>query len=124
MSEFAIAPAGDLPCEERESFLNNFRADLFRHFVYVPNITLGKKVALCLQIEGIWACFVYRFGRALKMCPLPPLVSHLARFLHGFLEVVVRMATGIHLDVENARATASGSSGIQRGSSATRERRT
>lgn len=96
MSELVL----DLPHEEPEPFGASLRADLQRHFVYVPNITFAKKVALCLQIEGIWACFVYRFGRALKTGRLPPVLSHTAWFVYRSLEVVVRLATGIHLDVD------------------------
>jgi serine O-acetyltransferase len=93
VSEMAIA--GALEREEPEPFLASFRADLFRHFVYVPGISLAKKAALCLQVEGIWACFVYRFGRALKTGALP-----FGFFVYRFLEIFVRIATGIHLDVE------------------------
>ena len=94
MSEMAIG--GTLEHEEPEPFLASFRADLFRHFVYVPGITFAKKAALCLQIEGIWACFVYRFGRALKTGSLP----RIGWIVYRFLEIVVRIATGIHLDVD------------------------
>jgi serine O-acetyltransferase len=103
MSEVALHREPEteaLAREEREPFLASFRADLFRHFVYFRDISLAKKVAHCLQVEGIWACFVYRFGRALKTRPLPPIASQAAWFLFRFLEVVVRIASGIHLDVE------------------------
>jgi serine O-acetyltransferase len=94
VSEMAI-PA-TLEREEPESFVASFRADLFRHFVYVPGITFAKKAALCLQVEGIWACFVYRFGRAVKTGALPAL----GIFVYRSLEIFVRIATGIHLDLE------------------------
>jgi serine O-acetyltransferase len=99
MSEVALGPVA-VGREEPEPFGRNFRADLFRHFVYYPDASLGRKVATCVQVEGIWACFVYRFGRALKTGRLPPVASHLAWFVYWFLEIAVRMATGIHLDVE------------------------
>jgi serine O-acetyltransferase len=94
VSEMAIG--GTLEREEPERFAASFRADLFRHFVYVPGITFAKKAALCLQVEGIWACFVYRFGRALKTGAFPGI----GWIVYRFLEIVVRIASGIHLDVE------------------------
>ena len=99
MSEVALGPAA-VPREQSERFGKSFRADLFRHFVYFPGASLGRKIAHCLQVEGIWACFVYRFGRALKAGRLPPVVSHAAWFAYRFLEIFVRIATGIHLDVD------------------------
>ena len=96
MSELAVA----IPNDEPEPFLESFRKDLFRHFVYFPGSSFAKKLAHCLQVEGIWACFVYRFGRALKTRALPPVASHAAWFVYRFLEIVVRILTGIHLDVE------------------------
>jgi serine O-acetyltransferase len=99
VSELALGPVSAAR-EEPEPFGANFRADLFRHFVYFPSISLGRKIAHCVQVEGIWACFLYRFGRALKTGRLPPVASHVAWFVYRFLEIAVRIATGIHLDVE------------------------
>jgi serine O-acetyltransferase len=99
MTEVALGPLA-VEQEEREPFGRSFRRDLFRHFVYFANPSLRRKIATCVQVEGIWACFVYRFGRALKTGRLPPVASHVAWFAYWFLEIAVRMATGIHLDVE------------------------
>ena len=85
---------------EVEPFARNFRADLFRHFVYYPRASIWRRLAIAAQVEGIWAAFVYRFGRALRTRSLPPVVSGFAWFAYRFLEVMVRLATGIHLDVD------------------------
>ena len=85
---------------EVEPFGERFRADLFRHFVYYPGATLRRKLTVAAQVEGIWAVFVYRFGRALRTRTLPAVVSGVAWFAYRFLEVWVRLLTGIHLDVD------------------------
>jgi serine O-acetyltransferase len=97
MSEAALG----IPVQaEVEPFGRRFRADLFRHFVYHPRASVWRKLALAAQVEGIWASFVYRFGRALRTRSLPAPVSAVAWFAYRFLEVVVRLWTGIHLDVD------------------------
>jgi serine O-acetyltransferase len=85
---------------EAEPFLDCFRADLSRHFVYHPRASAWKKLGVALQVEGIWACGVYRYGRALRTRALPPIVAAIAWFAFRFLELWVRILTGIHLDVD------------------------
>ena len=97
MSEAALAMRVQ---SEVEPFAKNLRADLFRHFVYHPRASIWRKLALAAQVEGIWAVFAYRFGRALRTRSLPPFFSGLAWFAYRFLEILVRLLTGIHLDVD------------------------
>ncbi len=83
-----------------EPFFAHLRADLFRYFVYAPSLSLPGKIAVCLSVEGIWATFVYRLGRSLRSRRSLPLVGPLAWFVFRALETLVRLATGIRLDVE------------------------
>jgi serine O-acetyltransferase len=80
-----------------EPFLESFRRDLFRHFVYQPQAGALKKLFICLLVEGIWAVAVYRFGRALLTRGGAAMI-----FWPVFRvwELLVRLSTGIHLDVE------------------------
>ena len=80
-----------------EPFRENFRRDLFRHFVYQPQAGALKKLSICLLVEGIWAMAVYRFGRALITRGGAAMIFWP---VFRIWELLVRLATGIHLDVE------------------------
>ncbi|MGZ6141943.1 MAG: serine O-acetyltransferase [Myxococcales bacterium] len=83
-----------------EPFAAHLRADLFRYFVYQPSLSLPGRIAVCLSVEGIWATFAYRMGRSLRSRRSLPLIGPLAWALFRILEALVRIATGIYLDVE------------------------
>lgn len=79
-----------------ESFWRAFREDLLRHFIYIPNASLRRKLWYAATVDGIWAAGVYRLGRALETVKLRPL-KPLLRAMHGSLEVALRFFSGIHL---------------------------
>ena len=92
---FAI-PAGAV-AEEAEPFRAGLREDLKRYFVYHPDATFARKLLICLETEGIWALATYRFGRALRTRR----TGGAFWALYRLLELAVRFATGIHLDVDS-----------------------
>lgn len=78
-------------------FLQDFRADLHRQFVYQPGASLLRKLAICIQVEGVWAIGWYRLGRALRAR------GRIAKPFWPFfrvVEILLRLATGIHLDID------------------------
>lgn len=79
-----------------EAFVSSFAADLGRYFVYDPGLSLAGRIVTCLRIEGIWALFAYRLGRALRTRRHWPFAWAFFRAL----ETLVRLATGIQLEVE------------------------
>jgi serine O-acetyltransferase len=90
---------GEISLEARtcEPFWENYRRDLFRHFVYVPNMGTLRKVRECVRVEGIWAMAVYRIGRALRTRGGPAI---LLWPLYCAWEIAVRLLTGIYLDID------------------------
>lgn len=90
---------GEISLESRscEPFWQNYGRDLFRHFVYRPDMTGLQKLWACVQVEGIWAMAAYRFGRALWTRGGPAM---LLWPLYRAWELGVRLLTGIHLDVD------------------------
>ena len=86
--------------DEFESFLDPFCADLRRYLVYFRGVSLARRIALVLTVEGAWASLAYRLGRALRSRALPPILGGLAWVLQACLEMAIRIVTGIRLDVE------------------------
>lgn len=83
-----------------EPFLRAFRADLARYFAFAPDMGVWKKLEIALTTDGVWAVGVYRLGRALRRRRRGA-AGRLAWAGYRSLEVLVRVASGIRLDVES-----------------------
>jgi serine acetyltransferase len=86
--------------DEFEPFLEPLRADLHRYLVYCRGASLARRIAFMLTVEGAWASLAYRLGRMLRFRALPPVLGGVAWTLQACLELAVRIATGIRLDIE------------------------